>query len=73
MSLSPTSIRLAAWLLIGLSVFPQLSSAAPEADAKTSQAERLELLLTAHDVRNAIKVSRGNSSECARAAAERGQ
>jgi hypothetical protein len=73
MSLTPSSIRIATWLLIGLSVLPQLSSAGPEPEAPPSQAERLELLLTAHDVRNAIKVSRGKSSECLRTEAERGQ
>ena len=73
MSLSPSSVRLATWLLIGLSVLPQLSSAGPEPEGTPSQAERLEALLTAHDVRNAIKVTRGKNSECLRTEAERGQ
>jgi hypothetical protein len=73
MSLTPSHIRIATWLLIGLSVLPQLSSAGPEPEAKPSPAERLEALLTAHDVRYAIKVARGNGSECLRTEAERGQ
>jgi hypothetical protein len=73
MSLSTSSMRAATWLLIGLSVLPQLSSAGPEPEAKPTQAERLESLLTAHDVRYAIKASRGNGSECLRTEAERGQ
>lgn len=73
MSLTSSSMRAATWLLIGLSVLPQLSSAGPEPEAKPPQAERLESLLTAHDVRYAIKVSRGHSSECLRSEAERSQ
>jgi hypothetical protein len=73
MSLSRSILQLATWLLIGLSVLPQLSSAGPEPEAKPSQEERLESLLTAHDVRYAIKASRGNSTECLRTEPERGQ
>jgi hypothetical protein len=73
MSLSQSTLRLATWLLIGLSVLPQLSSAGSEPEARPSQEERLESLLTAHDVRYAIKASRGNSTECLRTEAERGQ
>lgn len=72
MSLSTSNMRDATWLLIGLSVLPQLSSAGPEPEAKPPQAERLESLLTAHDRRYAIKASRGSSNACLRTEAERG-
>lgn len=51
----------AGWVLIGLTVLPVLARSAEPAP---SQAEKLEWLVAAHDVRYAIPAPSAKPSEC---------
>ena len=68
--MSTRSVRLLGMaLLCSLLPLTCIPADAPAADAAT----RLESLLTAHDVRNAIHAPRASSSDCLKTEAERGR
>jgi hypothetical protein len=71
MNTTLSSLQRAAWLIIGLSVLPHLPSAGAEPKGVAPAGERLEFLMTAHDVRYAIQVSRRPSSECLRSESQK--
>lgn len=58
------------WLMIGLTVLPLL---ARSAEPPPSQAEKLEWLLAAHDVRYAVHNPRPKSNDCSHSPVERGR
>jgi hypothetical protein len=68
--MSTRSVRLLR--MLGL-VFMLLPLSAVHADAPATAPTRLESLLNAHDVRNAIHASPASSSECLHTEAERGR
>ena len=71
--MSTRSIRLLGMGLMGL-ICSLLPLTAIQADAPAANpATRLESLLTAHDVRNAIHAPRASSSDCLKTDAERGR